>query len=140
MRRDGQSYFYHTDVLGSVAALTDDHGQVAATYDYDAFGALTGGHHAVSNPFTFTAREWEPGIALYYYRSRYYDPSLGRFLTPDPVLADPLNPLSFNPYAYVLNNPLRYIDPLGAAPGDSGFAAMDPFEGELPHVTMPDSR
>lgn len=57
---------------------------------------------------------------LYYYGARYYDPALGRFLSPDPVDPDPYNPQSLNPYSYVLNNPVRYIDPTGNRELDTG--------------------
>ncbi|XXX76945.1 RHS repeat-associated core domain-containing protein [Sorangium sp. So ce134] len=46
-------------------------------------------------------------------RGRMYDPVIGRFLTPDPIVANPLSGQSLNPYSYVLNNPLAYVDPNG---------------------------
>jgi len=53
---------------------------------------------------------------LYDYRARFYDPALGRFLQPDPVVPEPGNPQALNRYAYVYNNPLRYTDPSGHVP------------------------
>jgi hypothetical protein len=50
---------------------------------------------------------------LYDYRARFYDPTLGRFLQPDPLVPEPGNPQALNRYAYVYNNPLRYTDPSG---------------------------
>jgi RHS repeat-associated protein len=50
---------------------------------------------------------------LYYYGSRYYYPTIGRFISPDTIVPNPMNPQAFNRYAYALNNPLRYIDPTG---------------------------
>ncbi len=53
------------------------------------------------------------GTGLYYYNARYYDPLIGRFISPDTIIPDPSNPQSFNRYSYCLNNPLKYIDPNG---------------------------
>ena len=50
---------------------------------------------------------------MYFYNARYYDPTLGRFISPDTIVTSPANPQSLNRYAYVLNNPLRYTDPTG---------------------------
>jgi RHS repeat-associated protein len=61
--------------------------------------------------YAFTGREWDPETNLYYYRARYYDPKIGRFLSEDPegFIDGP------NMYTYVLNNPARYVDPWGLA-------------------------
>ncbi len=50
---------------------------------------------------------------LYYYGARYYDPTIGRFISPDTIVQNPANPQSLNRYSYVLNNPLKYVDPTG---------------------------
>ena len=50
---------------------------------------------------------------LYYYGARYYDPHIGRFISPDTIVPQPFNPQSLNRYSYCLNNPLKYIDPTG---------------------------
>jgi len=50
---------------------------------------------------------------LYYYNARYYDPTLGRFIQADAIIADLFAPQNINPYTYVLNNPLKYTDPTG---------------------------
>ena len=61
----------------------------------------------------FTGQRWEASLGLYDYRARFYDPTLGRFLQPDPIVPEPGNPQALNRYAYVYNNPLRYTDPSG---------------------------
>jgi RHS repeat-associated protein len=53
------------------------------------------------------------GSELYYYGARYYDPTIGRFISADSIVPKPGNPQSFNRYSYCLNNPLKYIDPSG---------------------------
>jgi RHS repeat-associated protein len=53
------------------------------------------------------------GTGLYYYNARYYDPTIGRFISPDTVVQSPANPQTLNRYSYCLNNPLKYTDPSG---------------------------
>jgi hypothetical protein len=55
-------------------------------------------------------------LGIYDYRARYYDPSIGRFLSADTIVPNPGDPQSYNRYAYVLNNPMRYTDPTGHRP------------------------
>jgi RHS repeat-associated protein len=100
--------------LGSVRALSNDAGQVVATYTYDAFGALRHQTDGAGNPFTFTGEQVDGEIGLAYLRARYYDPAVGRFVSQDPwpALADA--PQSVNRYAYVANNPVNVVDPSGA--------------------------
>ena len=50
---------------------------------------------------------------LYFYNARYYDATIGRFISPDSIVPNPANPQSLNRYSYCLNNPLRYTDPSG---------------------------
>jgi RHS repeat-associated protein len=113
MLRDGKTFYYHADRLGSIRNLTDERGKIIATYDYDAFGNIIKQDSSVSNPFTYTAREFDTSTELYYYRARYYDPLFGRFLSTDPKLPLKTEPIDLNPYLYVKNSPTRFIDPLG---------------------------
>ena len=64
----------------------------------------------------FTAHEFLADFNLYNMNGRLYDPVLGRFLSPDPYIADPAFTQSYNRYSYVLNNPLKYNDPTGELP------------------------
>ena len=70
---------------------------------------------SLANTHKFTGKELdsETGLGLYYFGARYYDPGIGRFVTPDPGQPDLNDPQTLNPYAYCLNNPLRYVDPTG---------------------------
>jgi len=109
MSRGGATYFYHQDGLGTVTELTDGTGAVAQSYAYDAYGTIIQQTGTVENPYTYTGREFDAESGLYYYRARHYDPRTGRFLQKDPIgLAG-----GINPYTYVLNNPLKFIDPTG---------------------------
>jgi len=110
------------DALGSIRALVNETGHIVQSYQYDSFGNITildaeGNlilqNKAIPNPYTFTAREYDPESGLYYYRARYYDPRLGRFLQEDPVKGFALFPQSFNLYPYCRNNPINLIDPYG---------------------------
>jgi RHS repeat-associated protein len=113
MIRDGKTYYYHGDRLGSVTHLSDEQGQIVASYEYDPFGKMRERRGSIQNPFTFTGREFDSTTGLYYYRARYYDATLGRFLAPDPAAPRMDEPLELNPYLYVRNSPVRFVDPLG---------------------------
>src|ERR1700758_4323966 len=76
---------------------------------YDSFGNLTASTGSLTNPFRYTARESDTETGLYYYRARYYDPNIGRFLSEDPAgfRAD----VDF--YRYVHNRSVDFVDPSG---------------------------
>jgi RHS repeat-associated protein len=109
MLRSGATSFYHADGLGSVTSLSSAAGSIANTYTYDSFGTLTNSTGSLVNPFRYTARESDAETGLYYYRARYYDQSVGRFLSEDPIRPD--DAADF--YAYVGNSPTNFADPRG---------------------------
>jgi RHS repeat-associated protein len=109
MTRGGNTYFYTMDGLGSVRDLTDAAQSIVEQYDYDSFGNLTI-PPTTGNPYTYTSREYDPETGLLFYRARYYDPKVGRFLTADPIGFEGGD---INFYAYVANNPVNRTDPLG---------------------------
>lgn len=113
MERNNNSYFYHTDGLGSITSLTNENASIRNTYEYDAYGNVTDASVNIENPYTYTGREWEETIGLYYYRTRFYDAEVGRFLTKDTYLGELFNPKSQNKYNYVGNNPINFSDPEG---------------------------
>jgi RHS repeat-associated protein len=103
----GGHIYYHADGLGSIVKKTNQAGNVVASYQYDAFGNIQIG--ASDGGYAFTGREWDPETGFYYYRARYYDPQTGRFLSEDPIgFAG-----GINFYAYVNDNPVNFLDPLG---------------------------
>jgi RHS repeat-associated protein len=103
--------YYHTDVLGSVRATTDAAGAPITRHDYFAFGE---GSPLAGDPRRFTGKERDFETAFDYFDARYYRNVWGRFTTADDsIFMDILNPQSFNRYAYVYNNPLRWVDPSG---------------------------
>ncbi len=108
MLRSAATSYYHADGLGSISSLSNSAGSIANTYTYDSFGKLTASTGSLVNPFRYTARESDTETGLYYYRARYYDSSLGRFLLEDPL--DFAGGKNF--YRYVGNNPINRKDPL----------------------------
>jgi RHS repeat-associated protein len=115
-------YFYHTDDLGSVTELTDSTGNIVQSYAYDSFGnvrvfdhngAIISIENGIVNPFTYTGREFDTETGLYYYRSRYYDSNIGRFISEDPI---DFSGGDNNLYGYVSNDPINLTDPSGLVP------------------------
>jgi RHS repeat-associated protein len=104
------SIFYLLDHQGSVKWLADASGNLIAGYTYDSFGNVVARTGNVYNPFGYTGRVLDEASGLMYYRARYYDPSVGRFTTKDPI---GFAGGSMNLYGYVSNNPVNYADPWG---------------------------
>ena len=109
MLRSGVTSYHEADGLGSVTSLSNSSGAIANTYTYDSYGNLTASTGTLVNSFRYTAREFDTETNLYYYRNRYYDPNVGRFISEDPIgFAS-----SINFYPYVHNGPTMYTDPWG---------------------------
>lgn len=114
---------YLKDNIGSVIAITNTNGAVIERYQYSLFGAIkavtdSAGQQistaAVNTPFKFTGREWDNETGLYYFRARYYDPNIGRFLQEDSDPGQIDKPTTVtNRYAYAGNSPQIYKDPTG---------------------------
>jgi RHS repeat-associated protein len=101
-------YYYQSDALGSAASLTDATGALKASYSYDPWGKLLVPMDGLGTKekLKFTGNALDPGTALYYLRARYYDPTIGRFISKDPLATR-------NPYSYADNNPVLLTDPSG---------------------------
>jgi RHS repeat-associated protein len=131
-----QTCYLSVDHLGSVRMVTDQNGNVVARHDFLPFGEEVPGGAAGRNSqwgaadgmyqrFTGQIRDQQTGLD--YFNARYFGPALGRFTGADPenAGADPMNPQTWNAYAYVGNSPLVFTDPNGqfleaASAGASG--------------------
>ncbi|MFZ7133301.1 MAG: RHS repeat-associated core domain-containing protein [Eubacteriales bacterium] len=147
-QKEGETIKYiHQDSLSSSSVMSDSVGQAISTITYFPFGATRTGSVDTEKQFTGQRQD---DTGLYYYGARYYDPTIGRFISADTVVQyektfdtatialcvnlsisnlgsyqfstlvypgttneSPINPQCFNRYTYVLNNPLKYIDPNG---------------------------
>ncbi|WP_437620613.1 RHS repeat-associated core domain-containing protein [Sorangium sp. So ce1151] len=120
---DGTRYV-HVDHLGSVDALTDEDGDVVERRSYDPFGQRRNPVWGEPAPASFssettqgfTGHESDDELGLVNMKGRMYDPRIGRFLTTDPIVSLPFFGQSWNPYSYVLNSPLNFVDPSGFEP------------------------
>jgi len=116
MRADADNYYYLPDGLGSIAAVTDSAGNLAASYSYEPFGTLKSSTGTLSNPYRWLGAlgvYFDTATGLYKMGTRYYDPALGRF-----TQVDPIDGGSANRYDYAAQDPLNLIDSDGMAPGD----------------------
>jgi RHS repeat-associated protein len=122
-------FFYHTDPAGTPLVMTDEKRNVVWRADYKPFGEEYLTAEPIGNDHKFVGKEQDQETGLYYFGARYMEPMVGRFISPDPVGAvdskngktnekNILNPQRLNYYAYALNNPHKWVDFLGLAPGD----------------------
>ncbi|MGH9896509.1 MAG: RHS repeat domain-containing protein, partial [bacterium] len=140
--------YFHSDHLGTVETLTDAAGAVIGHRKHDPFGNQVNLQEPVlratprpsplaSVRLGFTEHEEDFDLGLINMVGRVYDPKVGRFLTPDPITADPSGQ-GLNSYSYVRNNPLTFVDPVGlqAAAPDAPTRDPDPAPGQTTVVTM----
>ncbi|NMN80126.1 RHS repeat domain-containing protein, partial [Pseudomonas sp. KD5] len=140
-------FYYQLDHLGTPQELTDFGGEIVWSAKYNAYGKVThlafGGGEQLDQPLRFQGQYFDAESGLHYNRHRYYDPEVGRYLTPDPIkLAGGLNQYQYTP------NPTGWVDPLGlsgncpppnkpgcGAPDDTTGAKVDEGEPPLPKLT-----
>jgi RHS repeat-associated protein len=117
-------YFYQKDGLGSITEITDRNGQLIQHYAYSSFGKISrivdkNNTDVTANPpvktaYSFTNREWDQDAGMYYYRARFYDPGIGRFIQEDPHPGATRIPITIHSkFIYALNNPVNLTDPDG---------------------------
>jgi RHS repeat-associated protein len=113
-----------TNHLGSVLALTDAAGVITKNYKYEPYGKVTTTGETSANPYQYTGRENDIAATgtnptgLYFYRARYYDAAMQRFISEDPIgFAD-----GYHVYRYVADNPIYLSDPSGLMGGGGNHA------------------
>jgi RHS repeat-associated protein len=109
---EGRSFF-HRDILGSTASLTEAFGTTRQSISYDAWGNERGRVGTSANSFGFTGHELDQETGLIYAKQRFIDTEIARFLTQDRYLGDEQSPYSFHRYSYAHDNPTKYSDPFG---------------------------
>jgi RHS repeat-associated protein len=107
MITNGTAKYFLADHLGSTTALTDSSGNVSSSANYDSFGNTT---RNLSTRYQFTGREFDNFTGFTFYRTRWYDGRIGRFVSEDPI---GLNGGDINVFGYVKSNPINFKDPLG---------------------------
>jgi RHS repeat-associated protein len=140
--------YLHHDRLGSIRNVTDAQGKQIWRLGYEPFGerANLNGSPAASPSqdvqLGFDELRHDDELGLIDQRGRVYDPSIHRFLTPDPLVSRPLNGQSYNHYSYVLNDPANVTDPSGFDPfedtmGDPDGSAACSCTESNPYVPQP---
>jgi len=123
-----ERHFAHANTLYHIYGLTDETGAILEGYQYDAYGKATvftdgnangtvdfdgtddtANWSSVNNPYQYTGQRYDPETGWMYYKNRYYDTDLGRFISRDPVGYRN----GMNLYVYVNSRPMKYLDPYG---------------------------
>lgn len=122
-----QTRYFHKDHLGSITALTNEAGAVAELNSFDAWGQrrnpmgpddpLFPGLSLTSQITRgYTGHEQLDQVGLVHMNGRIYDPIIGKMMSADPTVPNPIDGQSYNRYSYVGNNPLSLTDPSGFSP------------------------
>ncbi len=123
---NGSWYYYIYNAHGDVIGLADDSGSIVNTYKYTPWGEIRSETETVDNPIKYAGEYYDDELGMIYLRARYYDPTVGRFISYDAMEGEISNPLDMNRYVYCRNNPVRYVDPSGefAATATAGAALL----------------
>ena len=108
-----EKQYYVTDSHGNVVQLTDQSGKVIKTYEYDTFGNEVKPDGKDENPFRYCGEFYDKETGEIYLRVRYYQPTVGRFLTRDTYTGKEDEPLSLHLYTYCDNDGVNQVDPSG---------------------------
>lgn len=122
MKYQNEMYFYRKNLFGDILGILDSHGTELVKYEYNSWGKLLNLTDYSSNglgrrnPFRFKGYYYDEELGMYYLNSRYYDPEVGRFISPDTtdILEVQDDLYDKNLYAYCDNNPVMRIDSSGA--------------------------
>lgn len=124
---NGVKYYPIRDIRSSIIALTDTNGNITAQYDYDAYGKLLWySNPSIDNRYLFCGCQFDEERRLYCMGHRFYDPDIGRFITPDPI---GIAGGQLNLYAYCCNDPVNLTDKKGLA-----IYSTTPISGIYPDI------
>lgn len=104
--------YYVYDEQENIRFITDGNGVKVRSTEYDPFGNFRSAL-GTGTSYLYQAQQKDAESSFYYLRARYYDPTVGRFISKDPVKGVLENPQTLNPYVYVGNNPINRSDPSG---------------------------
>src|SRR5574340_1798073 len=107
---------YVENLLGSTSGTVDANGSPVSTLLYTAFGETRLANGATNTDYRYTGQREDQSINLMWYGSRWYDPHLSRWTSPDSIIPDPYNVQDWDRYTYVRNNPVNLVDPNGHNP------------------------
>ena len=112
-----ETFFFHSDHLGSTSYITDDKGNITQYDAYLPYGELLVDEHSSSEdlPYKFNGKQFDEETGLYYYGARYLNPMTNLWYGVDPLAEKYPN---ISSYCYTINNPIRYIDIKGTEVGD----------------------
>ena len=132
MRRGSTLYYLHGDHLGSTALTTTGSGtgvsQTYCAYGKKRSGTTCASGNALATDRQFTGQKYDV-TGLHYYNARYFDDHIGQFVSPDSMVPDASNLISWNRFAYAADNPLRYSDPTGHDIWDALTTVVDFAQG-----------
>ena len=120
---DEETFFYHSDHLGSTSYITDQDGNITQYTAYLPYGELLVDEHRSSEdlPYKFNGKELDEETGLYYYGARYLNPVSSVWYGVDPLTEK--YPAT-SAYTYCLGNPVKYIDLWGEEPTPEEAARM----------------
>ena len=132
MDKNGDVVWFSHDHLGSTTLVTGRTGARLEGTEYAPFGDVRHKSSALTHTdYMYTGQEYDREEMMYYYRSRLYDPAIGRFTTPDAVIPSLIESKALHPYGYVGSNPMRYTDPTGQVWEDE----IDEAQLHLAHIS-----
>ena len=116
--KDIKTYFYLIDIIGNIVGLVDENGNIVVEYDYSSYGKVEVKKDTVGiskkDHIRYKGYIYDEETKLYYLISRYYDPEIGRFISPDSVeYIEPSCISGLNLYVYCCNDPINMYDPSG---------------------------
>jgi RHS repeat-associated protein len=125
VRTNGTLSYLLGDHIGSSSVTTDANGVKTASALYKAFGETRYTLGNLGTDYKFTGQRLQTELGIYWFQSRWMDPSLGRFTSPDTIVpTGTQGTQAWDRYAFVNNNPVRYNDPTGHDLADGGFISL----------------